>query len=147
MPLLLLIICVLVVCSFSMPGSSEGLAFLLRPDFSKVDGKVVLDAMGQAFFSMSVGMGCLCTYASYFTRDANLVKTAGSVALIDTFVAVLAGFIIFRQSIPFRGCRPMPVRDWCLSLCPMFSSWLSRVYRGWAISSRSCFTYCWCWQR
>ena len=83
---------------------------------------------GQAFFSMSVGMGCLCTYASYFTRDANLVKTAGSVALIDTFVAVLAGFIIFRQSIPFRGCRPMPVRDWCLSLCPMFSSWLSRVY-------------------
>ena len=70
---------------------------------------MVLDAMGQAFFSMSVGMGCLCTYASYFTRDANLVKTAGSVALIDTFVAVLAGFIIFRQSIPFRGCRPMPV--------------------------------------
>ena len=95
MPLLLLIICVLVVCSFSMPGSSEGLAFLLRPDFSKVDGKVVLDAMGQAFFSMSVGMGCLCTYASYFTRDANLVKTAGSVALIDTFVAVLAGIVIF----------------------------------------------------
>ena len=49
MPLLLLIICVLVVCSFSMPGSSEGLAFLLRPDFSKVDGKVVLDAMGPGF--------------------------------------------------------------------------------------------------
>lgn len=86
-----------------MPGSSEGLAFLLRPDFSKVDGKVVLDAMGQAFFSMSVGMGCLCTYASYFTRDANLVKTAGSVALIDTFVAVLAGFIIFSGSLFCSG--------------------------------------------
>ena len=106
MPLLLLIICVLVVCSFSMPGSSEGLAFLLRPDFSKVDGKVVLDAMGQAFFSMSVGMGCLCTYASYFTRDANLVKTAGSVALIDTFVAVLAGFIIFPAVYSVPGLSP-----------------------------------------
>lgn len=95
MPLLLLIICVLVVCSFSMPGSSEGLHFLLKPDFSKVNSKVILDAMGQAFFSMSIGMGCLCTYASYFTKDANLFKTAGSVALIDTLVAVMAGFIIF----------------------------------------------------
>lgn len=95
MPLLLLIICVLVVCSFSMPGSSEGLRFLLKPDFSKVTSKVVLDAMGQAFFSMSIGMGCLCTYASYFTKDANLFKTAGSVAIIDTIVAVMAGFIIF----------------------------------------------------
>lgn len=95
MPLLLMIICVLVVCSFSMPGSSEGLRFLLKPDFSKVTSKVILDAMGQAFFSMSIGMGCLCTYASYFTKDANLFKTAGSVALIDTLVAIMAGFIIF----------------------------------------------------
>ena len=95
MPLLLLIICVLVVCSFSMPGSVEGLNFLLRPDFSKVTGKVLLDAMGQAFFSMSIGMGCLSTYSSYFNKEANLMKTAGSVAIIDTMVAVMAGFIIF----------------------------------------------------
>lgn len=95
MPLLLLIICVLVVCSFSMPGSAEGLRFLLNPDFSKIDSKVILGAMGQAFFSLSLGMGCLCTYASYFTKDVNLMKTAGSVALIDTMVAVMSGFIIF----------------------------------------------------
>ncbi len=95
MPMLLLIICVLVVCSLSLPGAADGLKFLLQPDFSKIDGKVLLDAMGQTFFSMSVGMGCLCTYASYFTNDANLMKTAGSVALIDTTVAVLAGFVIF----------------------------------------------------
>lgn len=95
MPLLLMIICILVICSFSMPGSVEGLAFLLKPDFSKVTSKVILDAMGQAFFSMSIGMGCLCTYASYFTKEANLMKTAGSVALIDTLVAIMAGFIIF----------------------------------------------------
>ncbi len=106
MPMLLLIICVLVVCSFSMPGTSEGLTFLLRPDFSKVDGRVVLGAMGQAFFSMSIGMGCLSTYASYFTHDVNLVKTAGSVALIDTLVAVLAGFIIFPAVYSVPGLSP-----------------------------------------
>ena len=95
MPMLFLILCVLVVCSLSLPGTAKGLTFLLKPDFSKITGKVVLDAMGQTFFSMSVGMGCMCTYASYFTKDANLMKTAGSVALINTCVAVLAGFVIF----------------------------------------------------
>ena len=95
MPLLLLIIAVLVVCSFSMPGSREGLRFLLKPDFSKLTSSVILSAMGQSFFSLSIAMGCLCTYASYFTDDARLMKTAGSVALIDTTVAVMSGFIIF----------------------------------------------------
>ena len=95
MPLLLLIITVFVVCSFSMPGSEEGWRFLLKPDFSKITSGVVLSAMGQAFFSLSIAMGCLCTYASYFTDDAKLMKTAGSVALIDTTVAILGGFIIF----------------------------------------------------
>ncbi|MCR4994343.1 MAG: sodium-dependent transporter [Bacteroidales bacterium] len=95
MPLLLLIIAVLVVCSFSMPGSEEGLRFLLKPDFSKIDSGVILSAMGQAFFSLSIAMGCLCTYGSYFSDDARLMKTAGSVALIDTTVAVMSGFIIF----------------------------------------------------
>ncbi len=95
MPMLLLIIAVLVVCSFSMPGSEEGLLFLLKPDFSKIDSGVILSAMGQAFFSLSIAMGCLCTYASYFTDDAKLMKTAGSVALIDTTVAIMSGFIIF----------------------------------------------------
>ncbi|MBP3824077.1 MAG: sodium-dependent transporter [Bacteroidaceae bacterium] len=95
MPLLLLIIAVLVVCSFSMPGSDEGLRFLFKPDFSKIDSSVVLSAMGQAFFSLSIAMGCLCTYASYFRDDAKLVRTAGSVAVIDTTVAIMSGFIIF----------------------------------------------------
>lgn len=95
MPMLLLIIAVLVVCSFSMPGTSEGLRFLLQPDFSKVTPGVVLSAMGQAFFSLSLAMGCLCTYASYFGSDTNLFKTACSVSMIDTMVAVLSGFFIF----------------------------------------------------
>lgn len=95
MPILLLIIGVLVVSSFSMSGFTEGLEFLLKPDFSRVTPRVVLSALGQAFFSLSLAMGCLCTYASYFGPNTNLTKTAFSVAGIDTVVAVLSGFIVF----------------------------------------------------
>ena len=95
MPMLLFIIGILVICSFSMPGSSEGLRFLLKPDLSKLTASVILSAVGQAFYSLSLAMGCLCTYASYFRADANLPKTAAGVSIIDTLVAILSGFIIF----------------------------------------------------
>ena len=95
MPLLFILLLVLAVCSISLPGSGAGLEFLLKPDFSKVDGNVLLGAMGQAFFSLSLGMGCLCTYASYFRSDTNLPRTALNVSIIDTLVAFLAGIIIF----------------------------------------------------
>lgn len=103
MPLLLFIIGILVVCSFSMPGSSEGLRFLLKPDFSKLKASVILSAVGQAFFSLSLAMGCLCTYASYFRSDTKLPKTAMSVSVIDTFVAILSGFIIFPAVFSVEG--------------------------------------------
>ena len=106
MPMLLLIIGILVVCSFGMPGAGTGLRFLLKPDFSKVTASVVLSAMGQAFFSLSLAMGCLCTYASYFTSDTKLVKTAFSVCSIDTFVAVLSGFIIFPAVFSVPNVNP-----------------------------------------
>lgn len=95
MPVLFIIILVLVVCSVTLPGAETGIEFLLKPDFSKVDSGVFLSAMGQAFFSLSLGMGCLTTYASYFGKETNLTRTAFSVGLIDTTVAILAGFIIF----------------------------------------------------
>lgn len=95
MPTLFIIILILVGCSVTLPGAGKGIEFLLKPDFSKVDGNVFLGAMGQAFFPLSLGMGCLCTYASYFSKNTNLTRTAFSVGIIDTFVAVLAGFIIF----------------------------------------------------
>ena len=95
MPTLFIIILILVGCSVTLPGAGKGIEFLLKPDFSKVDGNVFLGAMGQAFFSLSLGMGCLCTYASYFSKNTNLTRTAFSVGIIDTFIAVLAGFIIF----------------------------------------------------
>lgn len=95
MPALFVIMVVLAICSVMLPGASEGLEFLLRPDFSKITGSTVLSAMGQAFFSLSLGLGCLCTYASYFTKETNIGKSALSVSLIDTFVAIMSGFIIF----------------------------------------------------
>ena len=95
MPMLLVIIVVLVGFSMTLPGTADGLRFLLKPDLSKVTANVVLSAMGQAFFSLSVGLGCLITYASYFSQDTRLVPSARNVCIIDTFVAVLSGFIIF----------------------------------------------------
>lgn len=95
MPTLFLITLGLVVCSLTLPGAEKGVAFLLQPDFSKVTSTTVLQAMGQAFFSLSLGMGCLCTYASYFERTTPLAKTAVNVSVIDTLIAILAGFIIF----------------------------------------------------
>ena len=84
MPMLFVLLIILAICSISLPGAGAGIEFLLKPDFSKVDGNVFLGAMGQAFFSLSLGMGCLCTYASYFRNDTNLPKTALNVAAMST---------------------------------------------------------------
>ena len=70
MPMLFIIIVLLAVCAVMLPGAMKGLEFLLKPDFSKITSDAVLGAMGQAFFSLSLGMGCLSTYASYFSRLA-----------------------------------------------------------------------------
>lgn len=95
MPLLFILVILLAGCSVMLPGAEKGVKFLLHPDFSKVTPDVFLGAMGQAFFSLSLGMGCLSTYASYFGKETRLGHTALSVGLIDTCVAVLAGLIIF----------------------------------------------------
>jgi len=95
MPLLLVLLLVIVVASCSLPGASEGIRFLMLPDFTKVSSGVMLEALGQAFFSLSLGTACLCTYASYFSRDTNLIASAGKIALLDTLIAILAGLMIF----------------------------------------------------
>ena len=95
MPLLLIILLILVVASCMLPGAAKGVEFLLRPDFSKVNGDVILEALGQAFFSLSLGTACLCTYASYFKRDTNLLKSATQIALLDSAIAIMAGLMIF----------------------------------------------------
>ncbi len=106
MPLLFIFILVLVGCSLTLPNASLGLKFLFQPDFSRVTGSVVLSAMGQAFFSLSVGLGCLCTYACYFRKDVDLMKDGISVASIDTMVALLSGLIIFPAVYSIPGLQP-----------------------------------------
>ena len=95
MPTLFVLLLVLVGASCMLPGAWRGVNFLLNPDFSKLSGSVFLDALGQAFFSLSLGTACLCTYASYFSRSANLTKSACQIAFIDMIVAILAGLMIF----------------------------------------------------
>ncbi|HOF55594.1 MAG TPA: sodium-dependent transporter [Prolixibacteraceae bacterium] len=102
MPLLFVILVILGIRSLTLPGSLDGLRFLFKPDFSKIDSSAILDALGQVFFSMSIGMGTLITYASYFPARDRLLSTSFSVALTDTLVAVLAGIVIFPAAFSFH---------------------------------------------
>ena len=105
MPLLFLFLLILAIRSVTLPNASEGLTFLFQPDFSKINSSVILSAMGQAFFSLSIGMGCLITYASYFKKETNLQTTALQVTILDTLVALLAGIMIFPAVFSF-GITP-----------------------------------------
>lgn len=95
MPTLFVLLLVVVVSSCLLPGGMKGVEFLFKPDFSKVSGKVFLAAMGQAFYSLGLSMGCISTFASYFSRETHLLKSAVNIAVIDTLVAILAGLMIF----------------------------------------------------
>jgi NSS family neurotransmitter:Na+ symporter len=88
-----------------LPNAYKGIEFLYKPDFSKLNSTVIFDALGQSFFSLSLGSACLCTYASYFSRQTNLLKSAGQIALIDTLVAILAGLMIFPAAFSV-GVKP-----------------------------------------
>ena len=95
MPTLFVLLVIIVAASCMLPGASKGVEFLLKPDFSKLNHSVFLEALGQAFFSLSLGTACLCTYASYFSRQTNLLRSAVQIALIDSAIAILAGLMIF----------------------------------------------------
>lgn len=95
MPLLFVILITLSIRSLLLPSGGEGLRFFFQPDFSKVTPSTVLVALGQAFFSLSIGIGTMVTYASYFKPDTNLRHTALNVTILDSAVAILAGVVIF----------------------------------------------------
>ncbi len=105
MPLLFLILLAFCINSAFLPGFNEGVSFLFHPDFSKLTPDVILSALGQAFFSLSLGMGCLVTYSSYFSDRTPLVKTAAQIAVLDTLVAILSGLVIFPAVFSF-GMSP-----------------------------------------
>lgn len=143
MPTLFVLLVIVVVSSCLLPGAEKGINFLFRPDFSGVNRGVFLSALGQSFYSLSIGMGCLCTFASYFNRNTNLLKSALQISVIDTLVAILAGLMIFPAAFSV-GVNPdsgpslifitlpnvfrqafaaMPAVGWCVAL--LFYSLLS----------------------
>lgn len=95
MPILFVILLGFCIVSLTLPKAGEGLEFFLKPDFSAITPSVIIRALGQAFFSLSLGMGVLITYGSYFPRDTRLIKTSVSVSTSVIFVAVMMGVIIF----------------------------------------------------
>lgn len=105
MPLLFLLLVVVCIRSLTLPGAAEGLAFLFRPDFSKLTGATLLTAMGLAFFKLSIGMGTMITYGSYFRDDQDVPITATKVMLADLVVSMLAGIAIFPAVFAF-GFQP-----------------------------------------
>lgn len=127
MPLLLVILVILAIRSITLPGAKEGLTFLFHPDFSKITGETLIDAMGQGFFSLSLGMGALITYGSYVNKDDNLTSTAFSVMISDTLVAVLAGLVIFPAAFTF-GVKPEAGMDLVFSTLPMLFNQMAGGY-------------------
>jgi NSS family neurotransmitter:Na+ symporter len=105
MPLLFCILIVIAIKGLTLPGAMAGMEFLFKPDFSKLNGSVVLAALGQAFFSLSLGMGCMITYGSYLSKKENLVQNAAIVTSLDTAVALLAGIAMFPAMFAF-GIKP-----------------------------------------
>ena len=95
MPVLFALLVLLAIRAVTLSGAEAGLAFYLKPDFSKVTGAVILSAIGQAFFSLSLGMGAMITYGSYVSKRDDLVSSAAWVTFADTTIAILAGLIIF----------------------------------------------------
>ena len=95
MPVLFVILVLLAITAMSLPGGMNGVSYLFEPDFSELNFTVVMGALGQALFSLSLGMGAMITYGSYFPDDANLWQSGVLVAIADTVIAILAGLIIF----------------------------------------------------
>ncbi len=105
MPLLFIFLLVMVIRNVTLPGAAEGIAFYLMPDFSKITPKLFVFVLGQVFFALSLGFGVLITLSSYLDKNENLVKTATITGVMNTLIAVLAGFMIFPSLFSF-GVAP-----------------------------------------
>lgn len=103
MPIFAVIMVVFCVHSLRMPGAAEGLRFLFVPDFSALTPSVFVAALGQAFFSLSIGIGCLLVYSSYFSDETPLLRTGMTISILDTLVAVMAGVLIFPAVFTYGG--------------------------------------------
>ena len=105
MPLLFILIIIIVVFGLTLSGAGKGVEYLVKPDFTKITPSVITSAMGQAFFSMSLGVGTILTYASYVPKEENLMVSAGGTAVFDLLFAVLAGFAVM-PAVFAAGIQP-----------------------------------------
>jgi NSS family neurotransmitter:Na+ symporter len=128
MPVLFLLIIFLAVKALTLPGAGKGISFYLNPDFSKLNGKVILFALGQAFFSLSLGMGTMITYGSYIAKSDNLVSSAGWVSFSDTMIAILAGIIIFPTLFAIPGISPAEGEGLVFKVFPLIFSQIAGGY-------------------
>lgn len=95
MPLLFLCLIIVIIRNLSLDGALEGVKFYLSPDFSKITPKLLIDVLGQVFFALSLGFGVMITLSSHLKKDENLIKTATYTGVLNTLIAILAGFMIF----------------------------------------------------
>ena len=131
MPLLLIMMVLMAGRVLMLEGSNVGMQFFFQTDFSKITPKVILEAMGQCFFSLSIGMGALITYGAYMPKNQNVTRTSIQVIVLDTLVALFAGVIIFPAVFAF-GFDPAEGPQLVFVVLPaifeqMSFSWLSSV--------------------
>lgn len=101
MSALVILMVVLAINSFTLDGAAEGLSFYLKPDFSKINGNVIVGAMNQAFFTLSLGIGSMAIFGSYIGKERSLMGESINILVLDTFVAITAGLIIFPACFTF----------------------------------------------
>jgi neurotransmitter:Na+ symporter, NSS family len=101
MPILFVLVILVALRSLSLDGAMAGVEFYLKPDFSKLSANSILAALGQAFFSMSIGWGIMITYGSYLSKESNLVSSGVWVGMMDTAIALVSGFMIFPAVFAF----------------------------------------------
>ena len=136
MSALLVLMLALAVHSLFLKGSGEGMTFYLKPDFSKIDGSVIVGAMNQAFFTLSTGMGGMAIFGSYIGKEHSLMGEAIHVITLDTLVAFLAGVIIFPACFTF-DLEVNAVQAFCLIQWQQFLTTCPEVASGVPYSSCS----------
>lgn len=114
MPLLFILFIAIIVRALTLDGAFAGVEFFLKPDFSKLTADTVLYAMGQSFFSLTVGASVMVTYSSYLKKEEHLAKSATSIVSLTVFITVLAGLAIF-PAIFALGVKRLKDQDYCLS--------------------------------
>jgi len=110
MPMLFILIIIMAIRALTLKGAGPGISFYLKPDFTKINPRLLFYAVGQAFFSLSLGMGTMITYGSYISKEENLSSSAGWVCFSTTLVALLSGIIIFPTLFATPGINPQEVQ-------------------------------------